>query len=98
METAMAIGPAKQAAIEQTVLQLTHDQREAFLEYAKVRLDWLGARARTVLLSAEESAEVDELVEAVVRIEAIEGGKGWWFRAKRRAQLVHEYFRPWRAA
>lgn len=43
------------------------------------------------VLSREESQAIDIAIEMLVRIECREKGKGWWYRAKRRTQLVQTY-------
>ncbi len=42
-------------------------------------------------LSKEENYHTDSSIEIILRIEALEKGKGWWFRTKRRPQLILKY-------
>lgn len=43
------------------------------------------------LLSAGENKSGNVAIEVLVRLEATERGKGWWFRMKRRPQLTKMY-------
>jgi len=43
------------------------------------------------LLTGDESRAADVAIEILVRIEAAENSGGWWFRTKRRMQLVQLY-------
>ena len=43
------------------------------------------------MLTADERKAADVAIEILVRIEATEKSGGWWFRTKRRMQLVQLY-------
>ncbi|WP_265519481.1 hypothetical protein [Nitratireductor luteus] len=43
------------------------------------------------LLTREESHDSEIAIEILVRLEALEESGGWWFRAKRRVQLIQMY-------
>ena len=43
------------------------------------------------LLSREEKKAAEIAVETLVRIESTEKNKGWWFRTKRRLQIMQMY-------
>jgi hypothetical protein len=42
-------------------------------------------------LSREDNKPAELAIETLVRLETINNGKGWWYRAKRRLQLTQMY-------
>ena len=87
----MSIGPSKQAEIASKVRSLTKEQRAGLREAAMAELFRWRAAARLRILSAGQRRQLEEAIETIVRVEALDQGKGWWFRTKRRARLIHRY-------
>lgn len=50
-----------------------------------------GVVTRKRALTSLERMEVERAIELLVRCEARIQGKGWWFRQKRRFELVREH-------
>jgi hypothetical protein len=65
-------------------LQRLRDEAEDALELISI---YAGMRG----LTGEENRQAEWAIEVLVRLEATEKGKGSFFRAKRRAQLVIQY-------
>lgn len=82
---------AKQAYIEDMVRTASPEQLSELRHNSEITLHEINRIAGRKVLSREEDEAFEVAIETLVRIEARENGKGWWFRAKRRAQLVATY-------
>lgn len=87
----MPLSSGEQQTIEDMVAAASPDQRRNMRADAEAALSQINRLMGQRLLSREENKVAERAVEVLVRLEAIENGKGWWFRSKRRLQLVQMY-------
>ena len=82
-----------QAHIQAQVAVMTLEETQIMYAAAAARLMKMCMLGRVKLASDDEVQEALQAVEMMVRIEGRQGGGGWWFRAKRRPQLMAEAIR-----
>jgi hypothetical protein len=82
---------AEQQTIEKMVAAASPDQRNVMRSEAETALTQINKRMGQRLLFHEENKAAERAIELLVRVEAIEKGKGWWFRSKRRLQIRQMY-------
>lgn len=78
----------EQRTIEKMVAAATPDQRKAMRSEAEAALIQVNSRTAQRLLFHEEKQAAERAIELLACMDAIEKGKGWWFRFKRRIQLT----------
>ena len=81
----------EQRTIEKMVAAATPDQRKAMRSEAEAAIIQVNSRTVQRLLFHEEKQTAERAIELLVCIDAIEKGKGWWYRFKRRIQLTQSY-------
>ena len=81
----------EQRTIENMVAAATPDQRKAMRSEAEAALIQVNSQAAQRLLFHGEQQTAERAIELLVCMDAIEKGKGWWFRFKRRIQLTQSY-------
>ena len=81
----------EQRTIEKMVAAATPDQRKAMRSEAEAALIQVNSRPAQRLLFHEEKQIAERAIELLVCMDAIEKGKGWWYRFKRRIQLTQSY-------
>jgi len=77
--------------IEKLVAAATPDQREAMRSEAVAALIQVNSRPTQRLLFQAEKQMAERAIELLVCMDAIEQGRGWWYRFKRRIQLTQSY-------
>lgn len=82
---------AEQQTIEKLVAAASPTQREVLRADAEAALTQINRRMAQRLLYHDEIKAAKRAIELLVCVEAIDHGKGWWFRTKRRAQLTQMY-------
>lgn len=87
----MAISGQEQQQIQMMIEAASKEERREMCENAEATLSQINMLMRQKVLSKEESKSLDFAIEILMRVEATEKGKGWWFRTKRRAQLIQMY-------
>lgn len=87
----MPLSSLEHQRVEAAVASANPDQRLRMKGEAEATLLHVSKLMAQRLLSHEENKLAEIAVEMLVRIEAVEDRKGWWFRAKRRLQLTHMY-------
>ncbi len=90
-EEFMPLSGASQQTIEDMVAAASPNQRYIMRAEAEAALTQINTLMGQRLLSHEENKAAERAIEILVRLEAIEQGKGWWFRSKRRIQLTQMY-------
>ena len=80
--------------IELIVKQAALGERESLKKEAEETLSRYAAIVNFKYLDSNEENELNSAVEILVRIECLEKGKGWWYRAKRRPQIMKSVFYP----
>ena len=87
----MALSNAEHQEVQQMIDSASAEDRRNLQADAEATLANVNALMGQGLLSKEASKAGDIAIEILTRLEATEQGKGWWFRAKRRVQLVQMY-------
>jgi hypothetical protein len=87
----MALSSAQQDHVQNIVDAATADERQQLTLNAEMTLLEINSVAATRVLDRQERVEAEYAIEMLVRLEATENQKGWWFRSKRRIQLVQMY-------
>ncbi len=87
----MLLSHADQQTIERVVARASGVRRNALRAEARTALTHLSKTLAQRILFLEETKAAETAIELLVRIEAIEKDKGWWFRFKRRVQLTQIY-------
>jgi hypothetical protein len=67
------------------------ENRREMRAEAEATLAQVNALMGQLLLSKDDSKAGEIAIEILIRLEATERGKGWWFRTKRRIQLTQMY-------
>ena len=88
----MALSRDEQQVIQAAVAAASPEELGCFRANSEHALAHLQTLAKVKLLSAEEMFAAYLAVEYLVRIDGLQQNGGWWFRAKRRAQLTRMYF------
>jgi hypothetical protein len=87
----MPLSTSDQIAIQRTIEHASPERWRELIDEAEQTLARVNALLGTKALSNEERRAGEHAIEVLVRIEAVEKAGGWWFRAKRRVQLVQMY-------
>lgn len=87
----MALSGAEQNEVQKAIDAAPLSERDVMRAEAESTLAQINAIMGSKILTKEESKAADFAVEFLVRLEATSKSKGWWFRAKRRLQLVQMY-------
>lgn len=87
----MTVSIAEQHKIEKVVAAASPDQRIVMRSEAEIALTQINQRMARRILFHEENEAAKRAIEVLVRMDAFEAGKGWWFRFKRRFQLTQKY-------
>lgn len=87
----MPVSKPEQQIIEKVVAAATPDQRRLLRSEAQIALTQINQRMAKRMLFHRESEAAKRAIEVLVRMEAIETEKGWWFRLRRRFQLTQKY-------
>lgn len=88
----MTLSATRQAEIERFVSAASTQEIGELRSKAELTLHRLNELSSQKLLDAAENEAVHIAIEFLVRIESRDKGGGWWFRLKRRTQLVQTYF------
>ena len=91
-ERAVAISASQHAYVEQLVLRATQAELDRLRSDAEDTLHHINHLIGRQILTAKETQAVHLAIEFLVRIECRQNGRGWWFRWRRRMQLVQTYF------
>lgn len=82
----------EQLAVQQLVGQaVTKEEQDALRSQAEATLAEANMAMSLKVLSGQESKAIDIAIEILVRLDAKACNGGWWFRAKRRPQLMKMY-------
>lgn len=82
----------EQLAVQQLVGQaITKEEQNALRAQAEATLAEANMAMSVKVLSGQESKAIDFAIEILVRLDAKASNGGWWFRAKRRPQLMKMY-------
>jgi len=87
----MLLSNADHQTIERAVAAASYNQRAQMRREAMTALAKISKKMARRILFLEESKAAETAIELLVRIDAIERGKGRWFRFKRRVQLTQRY-------
>lgn len=87
----MPVSALEHGLVQTTVEQASEGERQQLKMEAEEVLAHINFQMGRAFLSKEERKAADIAIETLVRLEAMEKGKGWWFRAKRRVQLTQMY-------
>ncbi|NTU50101.1 MAG: hypothetical protein HGA87_04310 [Desulfobulbaceae bacterium] len=87
----MPMSVQEQQQIQMMIDAASKEERREMCENAEATLSQINMIMGQKVLSKEESKATDVAIEILMRVEATEKGKGWWFRAKRRVQLTQMY-------
>jgi hypothetical protein len=87
----MATSSIEQTRIQRMIRAASEQERSAIKATAEATLAQINLLMNTKVLSAEERKAADVAIETLVRLECEERGGGWWFRTKRRFQLLQMY-------
>lgn len=87
----MALSSAQQIAIEHYVNSASPEELAELRGSAEADLHAINGLMSQKVLSKAENQVAEAAIEALVRIECRENGKGWWFRLKRRTQLLQTF-------
>ena len=88
----MPTSPLEQAEIQRAIDEADSAALDFLRHEAESKLHELNFVAGRKLLDKSERRAVDLAIEMLTRIDAVANGGGWWYRTKRRAQLVQMYF------
>ena len=86
----MSIPTALQEQIQTEVALMDASAMTRAYEEAEHVLAYGAFRAQRSVLSADDMQKMHVAVEYMVRIEGRQQGTGWWYRARRRPQLMHK--------
>lgn len=87
----MPLTSREHEAVQREVDNADQQQRTELKVDAELVLSNANTFSQSRKLLAHERKAFEMAVEVLVRLEATEKNKGWWFRAKRRLQLVQMY-------
>lgn len=87
----MPISAHEQNLVQVEIDMASETERKVMRERAEEILADANFVSGSRLLSHEESHAAEIAIEYLTRLDAIRLGKGWWFRTKRRMQLVQMY-------
>ena len=87
----MPLSSADQQQVQQTIELASAGERRKMCAEAEATLAQINVLMGQKILSKEENKVCEIAIEILMRFEATEQGKGWWFRTKRRIQLTQMY-------
>lgn len=87
----MPTNSAEQQQIQQLIDAASAQERLEMRANAEATLTQVNVLMGQKILSREENKASDIAIEILVRLEDLERGPSWWFRTKRRLQLVQMY-------
>lgn len=87
----MLLSGREQQQIQVMVDTASTEERQEMCANAETTLSRANMLMSQKILSKEENKAVNVAIEVLMRVEATEKGKGWWFRTKRRLQLTQMY-------
>lgn len=87
----MPLSSIEQQLIQSMVLDSSEIQKTKLCQAAKTTLSEINWVMSQRILTREENKEAEKAVEILMRVEATEKNKGWWFRTKRRLQITQMY-------
>lgn len=87
----MPASAAEQQRVQDLVDAADAQQRQELRQQAEERLLNLTGIMSSRLLTAEESKAADIAIEILARLDCLANNGGWWYRSKRRMQLVQMY-------
>ena len=87
----MPLSATDQQQVQDLIDAASPEQRREMKSEAEATLGQVNTLMGQKLLSRDENKAMEIAVEMLVRIDATEKGKGWFFRSKRRLQLVQMY-------
>lgn len=82
---------AEQGMVQALIDAATKEERQHLRVEAEATLAEINVLMGQKLLSREESKASDIAIETLTRLDATEQNKGWWYRARRRVQLIQMY-------
>jgi hypothetical protein len=82
---------SEHANIDNLISSTDNQNREALKSEAMDKLEEVLAWRSINMDANMTKREIELLIELIVRIEAFEQKKGFWFRFKRRGQLIMRY-------
>lgn len=87
----MSLSGSEQQQIQVMVNTASKEERQEMCVNAETTLSRANMLMSQKIFSKEENKAVNVAIEVLMRVEATEKGKGWWFRTKRRLQLTQMY-------
>lgn len=87
----MPITSSEHDQIQRMIDAASPQQRAELKSNAEATLGQVNVLMGQKALPREEGKAAGIAIEILVRLEAAEKGGGWWFRTKRRLQLVQMY-------
>jgi len=85
------LSSSDQLAVQQLIDSSTEGELASLRQRAESSLAEANTISAVRLLSREESKAVNYAVEVLTRLDAKACGGGWWYRTKRRPQIVAMY-------
>ena len=86
------LGREEQNLIQHQIDVADHDERKQLRLDAEGHLKHTAVLIRLDMFDKLARHESELAVETLMRLEATEQGKGWWFRTKRRVQIAAKYW------
>lgn len=87
----MSLSTRDQQQIQQIIEAASAENRREIRAEAETTLAQVNALMGQRVLSKEDNIAAVTAIEILMRLEATEQAKGWWFRMKRRIQLTQMY-------
>lgn len=87
----MSLSTRDHQQVQQMIEAASAEDRREMRAEAETTLAQVNALMGQGLLSKQDSKAAEIAIEILMRFEATEQGKGWWFRTKRRIQLTQMY-------
>tara|TARA_B100000745_G_scaffold299342_1_gene249959 strand:- start:1143 stop:1415 length:273 start_codon:yes stop_codon:yes gene_type:complete len=87
----MPVSASEHDLVQKTIEQASGEEKKVLRMGAEEALAHVNFQMGKTLLSKEERKAAEVAIETLVRLDAKERGKGFWFRAIRRVQLTQMY-------
>ena len=87
----MSVSPRDQLQVQQMIEAASAENRRDMRAEAEATLAQVNVLIGLGYLSKESRKSCEIAIEILMRIEATEQGKGWWFRTRYRMQLIQMY-------
>ena len=87
----MPLSMSSQDEIQALIDNSSKDEIEELVRNAENTLQEVNILSGQKFLSGDEKKSAEIAVETLVRVESTEKNKGWWFRTKRRLQIMQMY-------